>query len=150
MSSIQSEQDAMLEKVKKSQAELLLINRNIAGNLKKLRQDQVDIGQKANVNQQLIVHLIDQALVMESTLSQHMETTTGKNKNLNNISVNLNQSQITDRHKTSYMSSQSQGGTSRRYHQTSRQGDLDNDNKTSLSKVNDQLKRCQIALFRYR
>ena len=41
----------MLEKVKKSQAELLLINRNIAGNLKKLRQDQVDIGQKANVNQ---------------------------------------------------------------------------------------------------
>ena len=105
MSSIQSEQDAMLEKVKKSQAELLLINRNIAGNLKKLRQDQVDIGQKANVNQQLIVHLIDQALVMESTLSQHMETTNGKNQNLNNISVNLNQSQITDRHKTSYMSS---------------------------------------------
>ena len=50
MSSIQSEQDAMLEKVKKSQAELLLINRNIAANLKKLRQDQVDIGQKANVN----------------------------------------------------------------------------------------------------
>ena len=51
MSTIQSEQDAMLEKVKKSQGELLLINRNIAGNLKKLRQEQVDIGQKANVNQ---------------------------------------------------------------------------------------------------
>ena len=109
MSTIQSEQDAMLEKVKKSQGELLLINRNIAGNLKKLRQEQVDIGQKANVNQQIIVHLIEQALAIESTLSQHMETNTasGRAKNLNNISVNLNQSQITDRHKTSYMSSQS-------------------------------------------
>ena len=59
MSSIQAEQDGMLEKVKRSQAEILLINRNIASNLKKLRQDQVDVGQKANVNQQLIVHMLD-------------------------------------------------------------------------------------------
>ena len=95
MSSIQSEQDGMLEKVKRNQSEILLINRNIAANLKKLRQDQVDIGQTANVNQQLIVHMLDQAVAMEQTIQTHLNNCDnskgGKFNNLNNISVNFGQ-----------------------------------------------------------
>ena len=55
----------MLDKVRKSQQEILVINKNIASNLKRMRGDMVDVAKNSGVNQGMIASLLDQAIVME-------------------------------------------------------------------------------------
>ena len=83
---------------------------------------------------------------MEQTLQTHFASCAPARGKLNHISVNLGQSQITDRHKTSFMSSASgagAGGTSRRQPGAAGQGEGSLERERGLlSKANAQLKRC--------
>ena len=63
----------MLDKVRKSQSEILVINKNIASNLKRMRCDMVDVAKNSGVNQGMIASLLDQAIIMEQVLQVHFD-----------------------------------------------------------------------------
>ena len=63
----------MLDKVRKSQQEILVINKNIASNLKRMRADMLEVARNSGVNQNLIANLLDQAIIMEQVLQIHFD-----------------------------------------------------------------------------
>ncbi len=58
----------MLEKVRNSQTEILMINKNLAGNLKRQRAEVTELKERANLSTTLIESLLIQAISVEKTI----------------------------------------------------------------------------------
>ena len=63
----------MLEKVRTSQAEILMINKNIASNLKRQRNEVFELKERANLSTTLMESLLVQAIAAEQMLQVHMD-----------------------------------------------------------------------------
>ena len=63
----------MTEKVRTSQSEILMINKNLASNLKKQRGEIGEVQAKSTLNQTLIESLLVQAISMEQTMQFHLD-----------------------------------------------------------------------------
>ena len=82
VSAIQLDQDQMLEKVRASQAEILMINKNIASNLKRQRAEVFELKDRALLSTTLIESLLVQAIAAEQALQVHMDNYYGQPTNL--------------------------------------------------------------------
>ena len=58
----------MLDKVRSSQTEILMINKNLASNLKKQRAELTDLQTKSSLNQTIIESILVQNLALEQTI----------------------------------------------------------------------------------
>ena len=58
----------MLDKVRSSQTEILMINKNLASNLKKQRAELTDLQTKSSLNQTIIESILVQNIALEQTI----------------------------------------------------------------------------------
>ena len=92
ISAIQLDQDQMLDRVRSSQTEILMINKNLASNLKKQRSELTDLQTKCNLNQTIIESMLVQAISLEQTMQAHLDGCADAKPDTN-ISVKANRLQ---------------------------------------------------------
>lgn len=167
---MQVDQDKLIDKVRSSQSEILMINKNLASNLKMQRSEIAEIQNKSSLNMTLIESLLVQAISMEQLLQYHLDHCMGADQGSINIKpsmINIKSQDVQPPFNNSVMSSNtSMPGNSARYKSSNnrlappfkqgadskpRNSSLGNieQERQYLTKANEQLRRCQISLFRY-
>ena len=63
----------MLEKVRSTQSEILMINKNLAANLKKQRTELSEVQNQSHLNLTIIESLLVQAVTLESAMQLHLD-----------------------------------------------------------------------------
>lgn len=73
----------MLDKVRSSQTEILMINKNLASNLKKQRAELTDLQTKSSLNQTIIESILVQNLALEQTIQALLDDQGGPRQDTN-------------------------------------------------------------------
>ena len=73
ISAIQLDQDQMLEKVRTSQSEILMINKNLAASLKRQRGEIAELQNRGALSSTIIESLLVQAIALEQAMQIHLD-----------------------------------------------------------------------------